>query len=358
MNQAVDYYKILQVTRGAGREDITASYRRLCKLYHPDVNSSPDADELMKQINMAYTALLKNNGPGTRARGEIDINAALRCVEGYFAALMSSDFLRAYNQISSHDKKYVTRQSFSDWRTSVQRLFAMREFSVTNSGGAFAHKLGDGRELPAVYLNVSISEKNTISQTVEKYSVRKLAVLEPFGWRLFLGYRDLGEIAKVFQDLSASQERGEMAKHWDKYCSTTCRDLNMLNLRGLLSSASPELYRFKRYKQQMTVACFRIRPASGLHFAPLSPESVESAAKTIIESLRETDIPAYLGGGVFAVLFVELRRRHAELITQRIVNKLRGNVHKDIKMSVAAECRYAPYDGGNLADIVESCSKF
>ena len=361
----MDYYKVLQVRRGAGKEDITAAYRRLCKLYHPDVNASPDAEEQMKQINTAYSALLKNPaGPGVGARAAsyasaaVDLQATITCVESYFSALLISDFIKAYSYVSNHDKKYVTYQSFCDWRKSVQKLFVMREFSVKISGAAFAHRLNDSHELPAVTLTVSISERNTVSQAVERYAIRKLAVLESGGWRVFLGYRDLSEIARVFENLSAQQEHGAMAKHWDEYCSTKCRDLNMLNLRGLLSQSSPELYRFKRYKQQMTVACFRVRPASATRSFDLSPEYVEVAARTILDSLRETDIAAYLGEGIFAVLFVELKKRHAELITQRIVNKLRSNVHKSLHMSIFAECNFSLFDGGNLADHVNKCAVF
>ena len=200
--------------------------------------------------------------------------------------------------------------------------------------------------------------ENSVSQAVERYSIRKLAVLESVGWRIFLGYRDLSEIARVFEDLSAAQEHGEMAKHWDEYCSTKCRDLNMLNLRGFLSRSSPELYRHKRYKQQMTVACFRVRPASATRSFDISPEYVEVAAKTITDSLRETDIAAYLGNGIFVVLFVELKKRHADIITQRVVNKLKSDVHKNLRMSVYAECNFSFFDGGNLADHVTKCSAF
>ena len=359
MQATIDYYKILQLHRGAGREDITAAYRRLCKLYHPDINSSPDAGELMKQINTAYSALIKNHGKtDTGTRTALDLTAAIRSAETYFSSLLASDFLKAFSFVSTHDKRYVTYQSFCDWRRAVGKLFAMREFSVKLTGGAFAHKLGDGRELPAVTLTISISEKNSVTQMTERYAIRKLVVLEPGGWHVFLGYHDLSEIARVFENLSAQQEHGEMAKHWDEYCSTKCRDLNMLNLRGLLSAASPELYRYKRYKQQMTVACFRVKPASASRSFDLSPEYVEVAARTITESLRETDIAAYLGNGVFAVLFVELKKRHADLITQRIVNRLKSDVHKSLKMSIFAECNHMIFDGSELAAQITKCSKF
>ena len=57
MNQALDYYKILEVRYGADKADITSSYKRLCKLYHPDINRDPKAEDLMKLINTAYHTL-------------------------------------------------------------------------------------------------------------------------------------------------------------------------------------------------------------------------------------------------------------------------------------------------------------
>ncbi|MEM4725086.1 MAG: DnaJ domain-containing protein, partial [Candidatus Hadarchaeum sp.] len=52
-----DYYKILQVDEHAEMEVIEAAYRRLAHKYHPDVNPSPDAQEHMRQINLAYETL-------------------------------------------------------------------------------------------------------------------------------------------------------------------------------------------------------------------------------------------------------------------------------------------------------------
>lgn len=52
-----DYYDILGVPRGASLEEIKASFRRLARQYHPDVNKAPDAEERFKEINEAYAVL-------------------------------------------------------------------------------------------------------------------------------------------------------------------------------------------------------------------------------------------------------------------------------------------------------------
>lgn len=57
MAELPDYYEILQVHPRAEPEVIEAAYRRLARLYHPDVSRHPDAGERMRQINLAYEVL-------------------------------------------------------------------------------------------------------------------------------------------------------------------------------------------------------------------------------------------------------------------------------------------------------------
>ncbi len=52
-----DYYRILGVDRNASLEEIKKAYRRLARLYHPDRNPDPKAEEMFKEINEAYHVL-------------------------------------------------------------------------------------------------------------------------------------------------------------------------------------------------------------------------------------------------------------------------------------------------------------
>ena len=51
----IDYYKILEIKPNATAESIKKSYRRLSKLYHPDINSR--GAEQFKNINEANSVL-------------------------------------------------------------------------------------------------------------------------------------------------------------------------------------------------------------------------------------------------------------------------------------------------------------
>jgi len=51
------YYEILNVTKTASQSDIRKAYLKLSLKYHPDKNSSPEAEENFKNISVAYTIL-------------------------------------------------------------------------------------------------------------------------------------------------------------------------------------------------------------------------------------------------------------------------------------------------------------
>ena len=54
--QQPDYYSILEVPISASLEQIKQSYRRLVRLYHPDLNKDSQ-DMRIKQLNEAYAVL-------------------------------------------------------------------------------------------------------------------------------------------------------------------------------------------------------------------------------------------------------------------------------------------------------------
>src|ERR1700722_4500134 len=53
-----DYYKVLGVERTASSDDIRKAFRKLARVYHPDVaKDKKTAEEKLKTINKAYEVL-------------------------------------------------------------------------------------------------------------------------------------------------------------------------------------------------------------------------------------------------------------------------------------------------------------
>ncbi len=56
-----NYYEILEISPDANKEEIKKQFKKLARIYHPDVNSTPGAEEKFKMINEAACVLLNDN---------------------------------------------------------------------------------------------------------------------------------------------------------------------------------------------------------------------------------------------------------------------------------------------------------
>src|SRR4051812_11627540 len=80
--QQISYYRILEVPENASDAEIRKAYRSKAKLYHPDVNQSPDAHSMFVLLTAAYDNLINRH----KRRGYDDIKQK------------PNDPYRAYNQ--------------------------------------------------------------------------------------------------------------------------------------------------------------------------------------------------------------------------------------------------------------------
>ena len=53
--------EILELSEHPTLDEVKKNYKRLVKLYHPDINKNSEAGEYMKRINRAYDICMKKN---------------------------------------------------------------------------------------------------------------------------------------------------------------------------------------------------------------------------------------------------------------------------------------------------------
>ena len=64
-----DPYRVLGLTPGASKDEVTKAYRKLAKKYHPDLNPGDEqAAKKMAEVNAAYDAIINGTPYGPRAR--------------------------------------------------------------------------------------------------------------------------------------------------------------------------------------------------------------------------------------------------------------------------------------------------
>ena len=79
-----DPYSVLGVSPSATDDEVKSAYRQLAKKYHPDVNNgSTDAELKMKEINEAYSNIMKMRREGTSAYGGSAGYGASGAYEGF-----------------------------------------------------------------------------------------------------------------------------------------------------------------------------------------------------------------------------------------------------------------------------------
>jgi len=397
MSNLLESYRVLGVKVGAGMADVTTSYRQLCRAHHPDISDNPDSEELMKQINIAYTVLreklkressFRDRPTYTRPvrrypsaaprqqptqtpleapdaqqqaaedyRQKAEERAAVSAdaekeahavLHDYFIALNTYDYESAYNHLSEHDKKNIDLESFTEWRDSVARLYPMREFKIASGSSVAVVTWGDEKTFHARKFRVIITEDDHIDSATQSGDIDKLVINENGKWGVFLGYREISEITRTFDKRFESKKKRDEEKRWEEYNAGMHPEYNMFNINGLKKPLSLELYRQRRYGGSMTFLAISIKHKS--ENSAGYDELLRSAAKTILGALRETDIPAYAGDGVFAVMFVELGKKNAENIITRLVENIKSNAGSQLGAQAEIDYQHGTWSGSSYAD--------
>jgi len=409
MSSLLESYRVLGVKVGAGMADVTTSYRQLCRTYHPDVTDDPDAEEQMKQINIAYTVLREKFRRETafndrqtysrpvkryptpeayrqtadtqrqtaeaqrktaetqrraseayeqrtaeraeeRAAASIDAEKmAYSALHDYFEALNACDYIKAYNCLSNHDKNHIDPEGFTGWRESVARLYPMREFKISGDSSIAVVTWGDNKTYHARKFRVAITEDDYADDSTLSGDVDKLVINENGKWSVFLGYKEISQLTRSFDKRFETKKKRDAEKLLENYASGLHPEYNMFNAEGFRKTVSKELYRQRRYGGSMTFAAISIIYNGAKNVS--RDDLLRSAAKTICGTLREADIPAYAGDGLFIIMFIELGKRNAVNVIDRLIESIKKNAGPQLGEQTEIVYEYGSWSGAGHVDI-------
>ncbi|MDR0672013.1 MAG: DnaJ domain-containing protein, partial [Oscillospiraceae bacterium] len=280
MGSFVDHYSVLQVHPEAEQEVIQGAYKRLCKKYHPDLNTAPQALARIAAINIAYEVLgdadkravyhaewlrrraaavpVRPQTPGRPPAVQLGTPQARQLVSDYFSHLSAGRYREAFALVSETDKTHFSFGDFVEWQTSVSATYEIGPFSLSLYKIHPGFRMEGRTRFLAEEYRVTVQEKNRKTGGVTEYSFTKYAVLERDLWRLYLGYRDLTPLMARFKVDSLTQEESLLLSRWERYIKTTNVTLGLPNRQGFEELLAPEIYRYKRYARPFTLASFQV----------------------------------------------------------------------------------------------------
>lgn len=126
------HYEVLKIARDAPQEVVRAAYRALAQRLHPDVNKSPDAEQVMKLINEAYAVLsdLQQRSEYDRwLTSQVEHSAVDEAVVDYLKR--RTKFTRRTSPPTVHSPSFPLNENSSE----LIKEEATSTTEITNSGG-------------------------------------------------------------------------------------------------------------------------------------------------------------------------------------------------------------------------------
>ena len=398
MDKWEDFYSILQVHNRAEPEIIDSAYRRLSKKYHPDINKSKTAEEIMKRINIAYDTLSNTRkrslydvtwsakmnparatnfyrnesttqkqtagnayygGFGTAATRRQPADKAAEILQKYYNSILNKDFQAAYTCISKYDRKNIKIKDFIQWQTAVSETVELREVQVAFYKKHFNKRMGGTVFNEIGEYNVHIYERDLSNGKFYDYTATKSVVRDDVNWGVYLGYQNVRLFKEKFKNQGkVSVDTDRAMEHWLEYQSKHDELTGLLNQRGFLEFTEREVIRSKRYASAFTIALFEIAHHGNRQREDQYDELIKKIGVYLVKTFRKVDIVARWNDSKFIVLLVETDMNRAVKVVNRICvgfNEQMLTVNRRDNYYVLF-AGINPFDANSMESTIKKCS--
>ena len=381
-----DLYRLLQIHPDADADIIQSAYKRLCKKFHPDVNPSPAAADMMRHINLAYETLSgeqsrrayraqwqQRNGAAASGAARVEVRervvyvtrnpaetaggtpAAAEVVRKYFEHLGARRYGDAFELVSQADKKRFTYGAYAEWQESVSALYEVSRPRLRLLGRHAGLETSDGTRLPAEEYTVTVSEKDRRTSAVSEYSLSKYAVWENMRWRVYLGYRDLTPLKMQFKVMASTAAEVQLLGLWERHVEHHDITLGVLNRKGFDEAVEREKYRFERYGRPFSLAVFTLFLPPQITGDSRREHVLKYAGYVINQAVRGIDSAAFLGEESFGAVLAETAGEDAPPAVRRVLKAARHDLSACFDFDIHIRAGTAVFDGGDTDALLEKC---
>ncbi len=359
MQKFTDYYKVMQIHYEADSKMIESAYKCLCKVYHPDINTSPDAPERMKELNEAYSVL---SDPDKRAEYHAEwkkmtsrstssimkeedyrIELAKVVLDEFFRDMVTESWEQAYAKLTAIDQGNVPLSDFVEWKVAVAKLHKLADYKIKfeksfkncDYGGLVFN------EILLFTVEMTVLEIGTGQISHEK--TKKYMAYVNDTWKMCLGYADLKPVIAKFRYFSLLKAKNIQNDR-----------LPMLNYYELLDQAKRELARFRRYGNPMTLILLTVKPKPGemvVSEETYLEKCMTYVSKMICTALRKTDIVGRYHESSFAIILTETPLENGKQVMGKIIQKARRP--KNLNFGLTAACTDCKSDAA-MEDILKA----
>lgn len=358
-----DHYRILQVHHEASHEVIDAAYKRLCKIYHPDLNKDAHSNDRMSVINNSYEIVgnkelrklfhdewikaQKMHGiSSTTIPGQDD---AFMVLNEYFQNLMVGNWKDAYLKLTLRDRDNIPCEDFIKWQEYVSRIFKMGSYAIKPFRKYINCKIEEVLYLDVREFSVYVSDMDIRTKKASEDNFIKYVVFEENTWSVCLGYNDLKPIILKYKYMEDNSGEINVQNIFNEALMNRDGQTGRWSRTGFLKQAEKEAIRSRRYGNIFSIAMFEIKPTQNDIFnAEYNRMCMVMASKIFSNKIRQTDILGRWSQNELIVLFTETSDKNAIIASIKLINELQSVADLDFEVSFGV----ALFDGYSAEDTI------